>query len=127
MKGIQEIFSQIKEMSDEQKEIRKEYKDALIQADNYKETTEKLNALKQEKKEIEERVQGQMGNRWDKLGELKQNVSELKQMQNDIAMTDLMDGKTVEVKDEFDNLYEPIFSVTFKKTNAKHIPGLSNE
>lgn len=127
MKDIQEIFSQIKEMSDEQKKIRKEYKDALIQADNYEETIERLDTLKQEKKEIEERVQGQMGNRWDKLGELKQKASELKQMQNDIAMTDLMNGKTVEVKDEFDNLYEPVFSVIFKKTNAKHIPGLLSE
>jgi len=30
-------------------------------------------------------------------------------------MTKLMKGETVEVKDEYDNTYEPIFSVRFKK------------
>lgn len=127
MKNIQEIFSQIKESSKEQREIRKEYRDALLQADDYEETTEKLDELKTEKKQIEEKVQGQMGNRWEKLDELKDELKDLKQMQNDVAMTTLMDGKTVEVKDEFDNLYEPVFSVSFKKTSAKYIPGLSEE
>ena len=124
MKNVQEIFSEIKELSKEQKDIRKEYKDALLQADNYEEVVEKLDELKKEKKQLEERVQGHMGSRWDKLDELKSKVSELKQMQSDAAMSTLMDGKTVEVTDEFDNIYEPVFSVTFKKTSAKNIPGL---
>jgi chromosome segregation ATPase len=124
MKSIQEIFSQIKESAKEQKDIRKEYKDALVQSDGYEDVLEKLDELKKQKKEIEERVQSQLGSRWDKLDELKNKVAELKQMQNDVAMTTLMSGKPVEVKDEFDNLYEPVFSVSFKKTNAKNIPGL---
>jgi len=32
-------------------------------------------------------------------------------------MTTLMDGKTVEVVDEFSNKYEPTYVVKFKKTN----------
>ena len=124
MKDVQEIFSKLKEVSQEQKEIRKEYRDALTQADNYEETLEKLDELKQEKKRIEERIQGTMGSRWEKLENLKNKTKELKQMQSDAAMTTLMDGKTVEVQDEFNNVYEPVFSVSFKKTSAKNIPGL---
>ena len=124
MKNIQEIFSDLKESANEQKEIRKEYREALLQADNYESVIEKLDELKKEKKEIEQRVQSQMGSRWDKLDQLKSKSAELKQMQNDVAMTTLMSGKPVEVKDEYDNLYEPVFSVSFKKTTAKHIPGL---
>jgi chromosome segregation ATPase len=124
MKDIQEIFSKIKEATNEQKEIRKEYKDALSQADEYEETLEKLDKLKKTKKEIEQRVQAQMGSRWEKLDNLKNKVAEMKQMQSDVAMSTLMDGKPVQVKDEFENIYEPVFSVSFKKTNAKNIPGL---
>lgn len=124
MKSVQEVFTQLKEISQEQKEIRKEYRDALTQADKYEETLEKLDGLKQEKKQIEERIQGTMGSRWEKLEELKSKAKELKQMQSDVAMTTLMDGKTVEVQDEFNNVYEPVFSVSFKKTSAKNIPGL---
>ena len=40
-----------------------------------------------------------------------------KEMMNDVAISTLMKGETVMVKDEFDNAYEPIWKVNFKKTN----------
>lgn len=119
MQTVQEIFSQLKEAAKEQKDIRAEYKDALLQTDEYEEIKEKIEKLKERKKELESMVQGQMGTRWDQLEELKDKTAELKQAQSDAAMTTLMDGKTVQVTDEYDNLYEPKFSVTFKKTSAK--------
>lgn len=124
MKDIQEIFYKIKSAAKEQKEIRKEYRDALLQADDYQQTIEKLDELKKSKQEIEQRVQGQMGSRWDKLDRLKNEIAEMKQMQSDVAMSTLMSGKPVQVKDEYENIYEPVFSVSFKKTNARNIPGL---
>lgn len=127
MKNIQEIFSEIKIITKDQKDIRREYKDALTQTDNYEETIEKLDEMKKEKKKLEEMVQGQMGSRWDKLDEMKDKLSELKQMQSDVAMSTLMSGKAVEVTDEYDNVYEPIFAVSFKKTSAKNIPGLDDK
>jgi hypothetical protein len=32
-----------------------------------------------------------------------------------VAMTTLMDGRTVEVEDEYRNKYDPVFKVKFKK------------
>lgn len=122
MKDIQEVFSQIKEITQEQKEIRREYKDTLSSASNFEELVEKIEELKQEKKNIEERIQEEMGSRWEKLEQLKSKSSELKQMQSDIAVSTIMGGKTVEVKDEFNNIYEPVFAVTFKKTGVKSFP-----
>jgi predicted nuclease with TOPRIM domain len=126
MKNVQEVFSELKECAKEQKEIRQEYKDALLQESEYEEIKEKIEKLKERKKELENIVQGQMGNRWNKLDDLKRKTAELKQMQSDVAMSSLMDGKTVEVKDEFDNIYEPRFNVTFKKTSAKYISSENN-
>ncbi len=121
MKEIQEIFNELKEAKREQSEIRAEYKDALGQNQEYQELAEQLEELKMRKKELETITQSQMGSRWDKIDDLKMTIADLKQIQSDIAMTTLMEGKPVEVVDEYNNLYEPNFSVSFKKTSAKQI------
>ena len=118
MQDIQQTFSKIREMKKEQKDIRGMYKDALAQADSYEETVEELKKLREKKKSIEERIQGELGKSWDKHEELKYEIDTHKEMLNDIAITTLMKGETVAVKDEFDNAYEPIWKVNFKKTNT---------
>jgi hypothetical protein len=42
----------------------------------------------------------------------------MEELLNDIAMSTLMAGQTVEVVDEFKNQYEPVYAVKFKKTNT---------
>ncbi len=121
MKEIQEIFNELKEAKREQSEIRSEYKDALGQNQEYQELSEQLEELKMRKKELETITQSQMGSRWDKIEDLKLTIADLKQIQSDIAMTTLMEGKPIEVVDEYNNLYEPNFAVSFKKTSAKQI------
>lgn len=117
MQDIQAVFDKIREAKKEMKEIRATYKDALVQTDHYEETVEKLQELREKKKQIELRVQGELGRTYEKYEELKGAVAADEQMLNDIAMTTLMDGKTVEVVDEFSNRYEPVYVVRFKKTN----------
>ena len=36
-------------------------------------------------------------------------------MMTDLAMSMMMKGETVAVKDQYDNAYEPVFKVSFKK------------
>ena len=115
--NIQDVFSKIREMKKEQKDIKDMYKDALAQADEYEEIVEKIKELREKKKQIETRIQGELGRAWDKLEDLKIEVESNKEMMNDIALTTLMKGETVMVKDEFDNSYEPAWKVSFKKSN----------
>lgn len=117
MQDIQEIFNHIRDMKKEQKDLKDMYKDALVQADEYEEIIEEIKTLREKKKQIETRVQQQLGRAWEKLDDLKREVESEKEMMNDIAITTLMKGETVEVKDEFDNPYEPIWKVNFKKNN----------
>jgi uncharacterized coiled-coil DUF342 family protein len=117
MLDMQQVFSEIREAKKEMKELRAQYKDALAQTDKYQETVEKTTQLREEKKKIETRVQQQLGKAYEKLEELKAEVAAKEELLNDIAMTTLMDGKTVEVVDEFQNRYEPTYVVRFKKTN----------
>ena len=118
MQNIQEVFNKIREMKKEQNDIRDMYKDALVQADKYEEIVEEIKVLREKKKEIETRIQGQLGRSWEKFEDLKLQVDAEKEMLNDIAISTLMKGETVVAKDEFDNVYEPVWKVNFKKTNT---------
>jgi len=117
MQDIQTVFNEIREMKKEMKGIREMYKDALAQADDYPEIVEKAKELRDKKKQIETRVQNQMGKSYEKYEDLKSEVAANEELLNDIAMSTLMSGKTVEVVDEFSNKYEPSYVVRFKKSN----------
>ena len=117
MQNIQEVFNKIREMKKEQKDLRDMYKDALLQADEYEKTVEEIKVLREKKKAIETRIQAQLGRSYEKLEDLKLEVETHKEMLNDVAISTLMKGETVAVKDEFNNEYEPVWKVNFKKTN----------
>lgn len=109
------MYNELQENKKEQKEIRREYKDALANANEFEETEEKLKELREKKKQIETMTQSRFGARWDQMEKLKAKAEELNQMMSDIAMSNLVEGKAVAIKDEYDNDYEPVYKITFKK------------
>lgn len=115
MRDIQEIFNEVQDLKKEQKEIRREYKDALVNANEYEETVEEAKKIREKKKQIEETTQARMGTRYERFEEVKAKIEELNEMMTDVAMTTLMDGKTIALKDQFENEYEPVYKITFKK------------
>jgi predicted nuclease with TOPRIM domain len=115
MQNIQDLFDTLQVTKKEQKEIRKEYNDALMNANGYVEVTDELKKLKEKKKQIEAMTQSRMGERYVKLENLKKKTEELDQAITDVAMSTLMEGKTVEIKDQYDNAYAPTYKITFKK------------
>jgi hypothetical protein len=115
MKDPQEIFNELQELKQGQRDIRKDYRNILLQSSEYEAVTDKLEALRAEKKEIELSAQGELGSTWDKFEDNKQKVKDLEQILTDVAMTNLMEGKTIEVRDQWDTLYEPVYKINFKK------------
>jgi CHASE3 domain sensor protein len=115
MKDVQDVFNEYQSAKKEMKEIRKEYKDVLSQDDEYQEIVEQMKVLRENKKMHELSAQRDLGMRWEKLDQLKGETKSLKVMMSDITLTNMMDGETVEVRDEYDNLYEPMYNVNFKK------------
>ncbi len=115
MKKLQEVFNRIQQSKKSQKDIRSQYKDALDNNQEYQIIKEKLERLKEEKKAIEMTIQSQMGNAWTALENLKEDIKSDQELLSDIAVTQLMEGESVEVTDENENEYEPQFSVRFKK------------
>jgi len=117
MKDIQGVFDRIREIRKEQKELKEMYKDALVQADKYEEIVEQIKELREQKKQVEARIQAEMGKAYEKLEDLKHEMESEKEMMNDIAISTLMKGETVAVTDEYQNSYEPLYSVKFKKAD----------
>jgi len=121
MKSVQEVFNHLLEIKREQKEYATAYKNALDNTDNYTEITEQLKKLREKKKQLETAVKNQLGKAYEKLEELKADMQSEKEMLSDVAITTLMGGETVQVQDEYENVYEPVWSVKFKKTNLETV------
>jgi uncharacterized coiled-coil DUF342 family protein len=109
MKDIQEVFDEIQKLKKERREINKEYRYLLEHDDKFQEITEEAKKLRDQKKKIEE------VNKSPRLDDLKHEIDALNEMASDIAISQLMDGKSIQIKDEYEIEYEPVYKVTFKK------------
>ncbi len=116
MKDLQEVFSRLQTSKKRQKEIRQIYGDALKNTTGYEQMVEDLKAMREKKKQIEISVRQQFSQEITELEDLKVDIESDEQLMTDIALTQYLKGDTVEVTDEYENQYEPVFSVKFKKT-----------
>lgn len=115
MNNLQDVFSRIRETRVKAKQIRAMYKDSLAQHPEYKTIVEKIDHLKEQKKQIETQVKDDQLAEFQKLDAYKMHVKNDLEMLSDLALNQLVSGETVEVVDEDNNKYEPLFTVKFKK------------
>lgn len=116
MANIQEIFIRINETKKKVKDLKSAYKDALDSSLEYKEINDKIKTLRAKKQQIEGSVKSSFASELTKLDDYAIDMASDNELLSDAALTKLMKGETVEVTDEYDNKYEPLFSVKFKKT-----------
>jgi hypothetical protein len=115
-KQLQLFFDEIAEKKQEEKEILMMYRDALKNNPEYVNLIADLGEIREKKQRIEFQTLVQLGSNADKLAEIKDELKAEKEAMTDAALRDLMDGKTVTVKDSLDREYEPVWSVRFIKT-----------
>jgi len=117
MQNLQEIFSRIQKTKHERRDIQTQYKDALNASSEYKETLEKVRGFKLRKKQIEDQIKAELGGSYERGEYLKKDIQNDQELLADLALNQYVKGEPIEVKDGDDNVYEPVFKVTFKKTN----------
>jgi len=115
MPQLQDVFSRIQKSRKDGREIRAAYREALSNSQVYQETVEKLEALKMKKKQLEQGIKDEFRNELTKLDLLKLDIKTDMEVLSDLAFNQLLKGERLEVTDEYENKYEPIFSVRFKK------------
>ncbi len=116
MADIQEIFSRILETKKKQKDIKSAYRDALASSEEYKTIDGKIKELRARKKQIENSIKQDFSGEFQKLDDFAVDLESDNTMLSDAAFSKLVKGETVAVVDEYNNNYEPLFTVKFKKT-----------
>lgn len=115
MANLQEVFNRIQEKKKEQKEIKKVYRDALTNTPGYQNLVDDIKTMKEKKKTVEENVQSNMGSSLEKLESLKYDIETDQEMMSDLALNKITKGEKIEIKDQYENEYEPLFTVRFRK------------
>lgn len=115
MQDIQEIFNRMQDIKKKQKDIRSAYKDALESSEEYKEIGDKIKTLRERKKQIENTTKESFSSELTKLDDFKIDLESDMVLLSDLALNKLVKGETVQVVDEYNNTYEPLFTVKFKK------------
>lgn len=114
MKSIQDIFDRLQEKRQQITVVRRKYKEELAASTEYQRITEDLLRLREKKKKLEHAVREQAGAAFSKLDDLSLAIRQDTQMLSDIALTSIMKGERVEVKDDRSE-FEPVFSVRFRR------------
>jgi len=114
MKSIQEIFNRLQDKKKQVKVVRQKYKQELASSSEHQRLTEDMEKLRAKKKAYEQSIREQTGANFTRIDELALAIRQDTQMLSDVALTAIMKGERVEVKDEHTE-YEPVFSVRFKR------------
>lgn len=115
MADVQQIFNKIKERQKEQKTIKQIYRDVLNNSQEYQNVLEELDSLKIKKKKIEEVLKSELRSEMEQLNSIKVDIESEKEILSQATLAKILKGEQIELVDENNNKYEPIFSVRFKK------------
>jgi len=112
---LQLIYDEFAQKKVECREYLKNFKDELAVNPTYQTLINDMTELRNKKKSIEDAVAANLGKLPELIEEVRAELIEKKEMMNMVAIGDLMDGKTVEITDKKGNIYDPIWSVRFKR------------
>lgn len=118
MPDLKDVHERIRSIKKEKKQLSEIFRDALAQSKSYQEVLDELKELKAKKLRLEAQIYEDFSSELEKAERLSENLKTDTQLLSDMALTKFMKGETVEIVDEYDMKYEPVFKVTFKKTNV---------
>ncbi len=115
MPDIQDVFKRINEQKKERKKVADIYKQALANSKAYQDSREVYEQARTKKIQVETAIRAECRSEIEQMEKIQQNMESDKILLSDMALTSLMKGQPIELKDEYDTAYEPIFKVNFKK------------
>lgn len=115
MQELKDIFGRINTQKKERQKLQATYRDMLANSKPYQDALEVLAAAKTKKQEIESTIRADFQQEQSELDKLKASLDADKQLMADTALSLLMKGEPIELTDENETKYEPVFSVRFKK------------
>lgn len=115
MTELQEIYVRLKQSRHDKKKANEVFRDVLTQSKPHQEVLEQLKALKAKKAQLEHDIRADFSKEEEEIERLTLDIKTDAQLLSDVALTKLMKGETIEITDENEVKYEPVFKVAFKK------------
>lgn len=119
MTQVQDVYVRFRKNKEDQKKIRAAYREALNNVPEHGDTVDKIKALREQKRQIEEKVRAQFSKEFEQIDELKTSESEDKELLADLVLSHLIKGEIVKVRDEHNNSYDPIVKITFQRSDEQ--------
>ena len=114
MQDLQNVYSRLKEKKARRRDLKTSFQDELKNNAKYQEVLEKIAELRQEKKSIENEILASNSDR-AQLEELSVDIKADVEMLTDIALNMFLAQEPVEIVDEVNMKWVPVFTVRFKK------------
>ncbi|MFA5021742.1 MAG: hypothetical protein WC508_01530 [Patescibacteria group bacterium] len=111
MSKLQEIFNKVQDSKRKQKELKRAYRDNLDGSEQYQNIIEQIKILREKKKVIEQTFKKE----FPQLERLKNDIESDNEMLSDLTINSLIKGEPIQIADEYNNQYQPILNVRFKK------------
>ena len=115
MSKLQEIHARIRANKEEKRKVNVIFKDVLAQSKPYQDIVEELNELKLKKTRIENEIRSDFTKELERLEKIALDVKSDEMLLTDLSLTMLMKGQSLELMDENDQKYEPVFKISYKK------------
>lgn len=114
MPKLQDVHSRLLKKKKEKREMVRSFQDELRSNAHYMELLEKIETLKAEKKSIENEARGRDADT-GKIEELKSDIQSDTILLADIALNMYVQQLPVEIVDDMNVKWGPVFKVSFKK------------
>jgi len=103
MQNLQEVFNSLYQKKKERKELNKLMRDTLTNSAEYQKNNEELTTMREKQKEVKTSIMIDLQKEVEKLEELKADIASDQMMLIDIAMSNYVNGKSIEIEDEYDS------------------------
>ncbi|MDP2631269.1 MAG: hypothetical protein Q8P30_00695 [Candidatus Uhrbacteria bacterium] len=114
MSQLEEVYTRLDENKKKRRDINKMYKDELSHSVRHKDLLEEIKVLRDEKKSIENEIK-EGSPEFRELEDIKIDIQTDQELLSDIALNMYTNKEIVEIIDEYDNKWYPVFKVAFKK------------
>jgi predicted nuclease with TOPRIM domain len=115
MPDLNEIHARMRVKKDEKKKVSQLVKDVFDQSKPYQEVMDELKRLKAKRLQLQNEIRAGLMSEVEQIDKLALDLQNDAMILSDLALTKLMQGETVEITDENDVKYQPVFKVSFKK------------
>lgn len=115
MPDLKELHARIRAKRDEKKKVNVIFKDVLAGSKPYQDILDELKKLNLKKIQLKQELWSDFGKELEQMEKLALDLKTDEILLTDLSLTMLMKGQTLELTDENDVKYEPVFKVTFKK------------